>query len=75
MNPLIAKAGWVDVTDDESISFFTIVTLSFLMLSIMIDESNQLDLILSIGILRFYKNGNSGKSFFRNICIKRRYFI
>lgn len=30
---------WVDVTDDESISFYTVVTLSLLVLSIMIDQS------------------------------------
>lgn len=43
MNSLIANAVWVDVTDDESIdesiSFYTVVTLSLLVLSIMIDES------------------------------------
>ena len=30
---------WVDAIDDESISFYTVVTLSLLVLSIMIDES------------------------------------
>lgn len=43
MNSLIANAVWVDVTDDESIdesiSFYTVVTLSLLVLSIMIDKS------------------------------------
>lgn len=39
MNLLIANAVWVDVTDDESIYFYTVVTLSLLVLSIMIDES------------------------------------
>lgn len=39
MNSLIANAVWVDVTDDESIDFYTVVTLSLLVLSIMIDES------------------------------------
>jgi hypothetical protein len=39
MNSLIAQAVWVDVTDDESIDFYTVVTLSLLVLSIMIDES------------------------------------
>jgi len=39
MNLLIGITGWVDVTDDESISFYTPVTLSFLVPSIMIDGS------------------------------------
>lgn len=43
MNSMIANAVWVDVTDDESIdesiSFYTVVTLSLLVLSIMIDKS------------------------------------
>ena len=38
MNGLIEIAGWVDVTDDESISFYITVTLSLLVPSIMIDE-------------------------------------
>lgn len=39
MNLLIGIAGWVDVTDAESISFYIPVTLSLLVPSIMIDES------------------------------------
>ena len=39
MNLLIGIKGWVDIRDDESISFCTPVTLSLLVPSIMIDES------------------------------------
>jgi len=39
MNLFIGIKGWVDIRDDESISFYTLVTLSFLVPSIMIDES------------------------------------
>jgi len=39
MNRLIEIAGWVDVVTDESIGFYTPVTLSLLVPSIMIDES------------------------------------
>ena len=38
MNRLIEIAGWINVTDDESISFYRPVTLSLLVPSIMIDE-------------------------------------
>jgi hypothetical protein len=37
MNRLIGIAGWVDVVNDESICFYTPVTLSLLVPSIMID--------------------------------------
>lgn len=39
MNLLIGIKGWVDITDNSSISFYTPVTLSLLVPSIMIDES------------------------------------
>ena len=38
MNQLIEIAGWIDITDDSSISFYIPVTLSLLVPSIMIDE-------------------------------------
>lgn len=38
MNRLIEIARWIDITDDESISFYIPVTLSLLVPSIMIDE-------------------------------------
>lgn len=41
MNRLIGIGGWVDVTNDESISLYMPVTLSFLVPSIMIDESKS----------------------------------
>lgn len=44
MNRLIGIAGWVDVVDDESIYFYTPVTLSLLVSSIMIDESKILNI-------------------------------
>lgn len=44
MNRLIGIAGWVDVVNDESICFYTPVTLSLLVPSIMIDESKILNI-------------------------------
>lgn len=38
MNRLIEIARWIDITDDESISFYIPATLSLLVPSIMIDE-------------------------------------
>lgn len=38
MNRLIEIARWIDIPDDESISFYIPVTLSLLVPSVMIDE-------------------------------------
>lgn len=38
MNRLIEITRWIDIADDESISFYIPVTLSLLVPSIMIDE-------------------------------------
>lgn len=75
MNRLIGIAGWVDIVDDESISFYTPVTLSLLVPSIMIDESKTLNLNYSFNWYWYFclspilEKGNLGKCFFRNICI------
>lgn len=50
---LIGIARWLDVRNDESVSFYMPVTLSLFVPSIMIDESKKklsIELILSIGI-------------------------
>lgn len=73
MHSLIANVVSVDVTDDESIYFYTVVTFSLLVLSIMIDESKTFNWYFFS--LLFCKKVNSGKYFFINICIKRTYFI
>lgn len=79
MNRLIGIAGWVDVVDDKSISFYTPVTLSLLVPSIMIDESKTFNLTYSFNwyfcLSSILEKGNLGKCFFRNICIKITYLI
>lgn len=47
MNPLIGIPEWVAVADDESISFYMLVTLFLLVPSIMIDESKTFNLTYS----------------------------
>lgn len=73
---LIGIVRWLDVRNDESVSFYMSVTLSLFVPSIMIDEFplNLLLQLVFLYILLFYKNGNLGKCF-RNICIKIPYFI
>lgn len=61
MNRLIGIAGWVNVVNDESICFYTPVTLSLLVPSIMIDFEYPL----------FFEKGNLGKCFFRNIYVQK----
>lgn len=58
MNSLNANGVWVDVTDDESIDesiyFYTVVTLSLLVLSIMIDESKTFNWTYSFNWYFFF---------------------
>ncbi|KAJ9535854.1 hypothetical protein OSB04_un000997 [Centaurea solstitialis] len=45
MNSLIANGVWVDVTDDESIDFYTVVTLSLYRYYLFFSPFKQIEMI------------------------------